>query len=215
MVIWALFDSGNGCHKQAVDKYYPNDFEIYSIGLDIKNKNDHFLNLDLADYSELFQKESNMFERLDQLPKPDLILASPPCESWSTASSVKQGNVCWYTQEASNLLGVMKVDNHFTIQTKKRITRSNIKRNGHFQTDWDKSVLRRINGELCAFNTMRIIQRYNPKIWIIENPQGGGFGDITNKFTTLRVLRTWLIIAPTIRSFRKSRQPFIVILHCN
>lgn len=36
MVIWALFDSGNGCYKQVGDTM--DDVEIYSIGLDIENK---------------------------------------------------------------------------------------------------------------------------------------------------------------------------------
>ena len=35
MVIWALFDSGNGCYKQVGDTM--DDVEIFSIGLDIEN----------------------------------------------------------------------------------------------------------------------------------------------------------------------------------
>lgn len=53
-IVWALFDSGNGCYKQAIEKYYKDEFEIYSVGIDIENKHSHFLNLNLADYSELF-----------------------------------------------------------------------------------------------------------------------------------------------------------------
>lgn len=34
-------------------------------------------------------------------------------------------------------------------------------------------VMKRINGELCAFNTVEIIKRYNPRFWIIENPAFG------------------------------------------
>ena len=90
LIVWALFDSGNGCYKQAVDKYFSDKIEIYSVGIDIENKNDHFLHLNLADYSELFGK-SELFDRLDMLPKPDIVLASPPCESWSTASGMRGG----------------------------------------------------------------------------------------------------------------------------
>ena len=49
MIVWALFDSGNGCYTQAAKEY--SDIEIYPIGMDIENKNDHFINLNLADYS--------------------------------------------------------------------------------------------------------------------------------------------------------------------
>lgn len=168
LVIWALFDSANGCYKQAVEKYFEKkEIEIYSIGIDMANKNSHFLHLDLADYSVLFG-ENKLFKVLDTLPKPDVILASPPCESWSIASSFKYGNNCWYTQRIHNLLGEAIGDNHFTIRTKSQIERKS--ENG-FKTFWWKSVFSRINGELCAFNTIRIIEYYQPNVWVIENPQ--------------------------------------------
>lgn len=49
MIVWALFDSGNGCYSQAA-KNFP-EIELYSIGLDKEHKNDHFINLNLATYS--------------------------------------------------------------------------------------------------------------------------------------------------------------------
>lgn len=36
-----------------------------------------------------------LWEKLDRLERPDVILASPPCESWSVASAMKGGNACW------------------------------------------------------------------------------------------------------------------------
>ena len=88
MIVWALFDSGNGCYKRSAEKF--SEIEIYSIGLDIENKNNHFVNLNLADYSYLFGN-NEMYSTLDKLPHPDLIIASPPCESWSVASAMKGG----------------------------------------------------------------------------------------------------------------------------
>lgn len=85
MIVWALFDSGNGCYTQAAKEY--SDIEIYPIGMDIENKNDHFINLNLADYSRMFG-DNTLFDTLDKLPSPDLIIASPPCESWSVASAM-------------------------------------------------------------------------------------------------------------------------------
>lgn len=172
ITVWALFDSGNGCYTKAVNKFFDN-IDIYPVGVDIENKNNHFTNLNLADYSELFNVGGNskMFEELDKLPPPDIILASPPCESWSTASGMPRGNVCWQTLEIRTLFGVEKADNNFTIRTRSEIEEDNIKKR-FFKKHWWKTVFNRINGELCAFNTMRIIERYKPKIWVIENPLG-------------------------------------------
>lgn len=170
MIVWALFDSGNGCYTQAAHKYFPN-IEIYPIGIDIENKNNHFINLDLSDFSEIFTGTNKIFERLDQLPKPDIILASPPCESWSLATSIKNGTNYWQTnQQINTLFGAYIVPTHFTLQTRANFDKGIEKRGGHFNASWNKTIYNRVNGELCAVNTMRVIKRYNPKIWVIENP---------------------------------------------
>lgn len=70
-MVWALFDSGNGCYSKAAKKF--EDIEIYSIGIDRKNKSNHFINLNLADYSRLFG-DNTLFDHLDSLPNPDLSL---------------------------------------------------------------------------------------------------------------------------------------------
>lgn len=92
MTVWALFDSGNGSYTKGVKQMDAN-IDIYPIGIDIENKNNHFINMNLADYSRLFG-DSTLFDTLDKLPKPDLIIASPPCESWSNASAMDRGNAC-------------------------------------------------------------------------------------------------------------------------
>lgn len=40
MIVWALFDSGNGSYTKAA-KEFP-EIEIYPVGIDIENKNNHF-----------------------------------------------------------------------------------------------------------------------------------------------------------------------------
>lgn len=47
MIVWALFDSGNGSYTKGV-KELDKDIEIYPIGIDIENKNHHFINLDFS-----------------------------------------------------------------------------------------------------------------------------------------------------------------------
>lgn len=83
MIVWALFDSGNGSYTKGVKELNEKDLcniDVYPIGIDIEKRNNHFINLNLADYSRLFG-DNTLFNTLDKLPKPDLIIASPPCES--------------------------------------------------------------------------------------------------------------------------------------
>lgn len=92
-VVWCLFDSGNGSYSKCLTRLNRNkilDTEFYAVGLDKMGKNTHFIELNLADYSRLFN-DDNLFTRLDKLPHPDVIIASPPCESWSVASAMRGG----------------------------------------------------------------------------------------------------------------------------
>lgn len=165
MIVWALFDSGNGCYKRSAEKF--EEIEIYSIGLDIENKNEHFIHLDLADYSYIFG-DNKLYVELDKLPRPDLIIASPPCESWSVASALKNGNACWKREDVSDSLFVPQVTpSPFTIRSKKDY------QNSHNNLKYSKQFVKRINGELTAFNTIQIIKKYQPKFFIIENPANG------------------------------------------
>lgn len=165
LIIWALFDSGNGSYKKVADDI--EEIDLYAVGLDRENKNDHFINLDLADYSSLFG-EDKLFKELDKLPKPDLIIASPPCESWSTASGMANGNACWKQDTIENLWGEMK-GSRFTVRDYKDY--EDYKYYPHRQ------LMTRINGELTILNTIRIIEKYKPKYYIIENPAYGRIWD--------------------------------------
>ncbi|KGQ52184.1 Uncharacterised protein [Gallibacterium anatis] len=154
IIVWALFDSGNGCYTQAAQSF--SNIETYPIGIDIEGKNQQLIQANLADFSQIFG-QSALFNLLDSLPKPDVILASPPCESFSVANSIKSGNVCWQWQ------GNMR----FAIRSRKDFNAVNVKKRRY---RYDKSFLNRINGELCIYNTIEIIKRYQPKVYVIENP---------------------------------------------
>lgn len=170
MIVWALFDSGNGCYKRSAQKF--EDIEIYSIGLDIENKNDHFIHLNLADYSYMFN-DNKLFKVLDKLPKPDLIIASPPCESWSVASAMKNGNACWKQELGDSLFEPQQPLSRFTIRSHEDYRGTQFKP--------EKSLIKRINGELCIVNTINIIKKYNPKYFIIENPAHGRIWEYIEK----------------------------------
>ena len=164
-VIWALFDSGNGCYTKGADGLNRSggaNIDIYPIGLDLENKNNHFINLDLANYGRLFDNDE-LFEKLDKLPRPDIILASPPCESWSMACAMKNGNVSWKREDLSDSLFIpQKVASPFTIRSRTDFD--------DYQYNFESSFLKRINGELTAFNLIEIIKRYQPRVYVVENP---------------------------------------------
>ena len=143
------------------------DIDIYPIGIDIERKNNHFINLNLADYSRLFG-DNTLFDTLDKLPKPDLIIASPPCESWSNASAMCDGNACWKQEDLSDsLFKPQREASMFTIRNASDYEKA------YNNYKYDRQFMKRVNGELCAFNTIEIIKRYNPKYFIIENPASG------------------------------------------
>ena len=163
MHIWGLFDDGNGCYRQAVDEYNVNvwgQHTITSIGI-----GDACINQDLA--VNTLHKPNALWEQLDKLDRPDVILASPPCESWSVASAMKGGNACWKQEQdiIINLFGEYERGSRFTIRNQADYEK--------YQFQYDKSFLTRINGEMCIYNTLKIIERYQPKVFVLENPAYG------------------------------------------
>lgn len=170
MIVWALFDSGNGSYTKGVKELNEKDLcniDVYPIGIDIEKRNNHFINLNLADYSRLFG-DNTLFNTLDKLPKPDLIIASPPCESWSNASAMTGGNACWKQEDLSDSLFIpQKEASMFTIRNASDYEEA------YINYKYDRQFMKRINRELCAFNTIEIIKRYNPMYFVIENPASG------------------------------------------
>ena len=170
MTVWALFDSGNSSYTKGVNSLNNEggyDIDIYPIGMDIENKNNHFINLNLADYSRIFG-DNTLFDTLDKLPHPDLIIASPPCESWSNASAMCEGNACWKQEDISDsLFKPQREASMFTIRNASDYERA------YNNYKYDRQFIKRVNGELCVFNTIEIIKRYEPSYFVIENPASG------------------------------------------
>lgn len=166
MKIWGLFDDGNGSYSNAVAEYNKNrgPHQIISIGI-----NNADVNQDLA--INTLHKQNALWGQLDKLDRPDVILASPPCESWSVASAMKGGNACWKREKdmTINLFGEYEQGSKFTIRN--HIDYEN------YQFKYDKSFLTRINGEMCIYNTLKIIERYQPKVFVMKTQHMGGYGN--------------------------------------
>lgn len=160
LVCWALFDSETGDYTSTVHKYFDDKIDIYGVGISHYGKDtDRYFNCNLADFSELFGGPSISQKLINHLPKPDIIVASPPCESWSHMTSINNGNIHW-KRYASKLFPEKKV---FQLQDVD-VSTGFVKNNGI------KTFYCRVNGELCHQNTWEIIKTTRPKVFMVENP---------------------------------------------
>ena len=160
LICWALFDSETGDYTSTVHKYFNDEVDIYGVGISHYGKNtDRYVNYNLADFGELFDGEGIGKKLLKLLPQPDIIVASPPCESWSHMTSINNGNIHW-KRYASRLYPENKVFQLQDIDVESKFVKSS----------GIKTFYGRVNGELCHQNTWEIIKTVRPKVFMVENP---------------------------------------------
>ena len=156
-VVWALYDDGNCSYKKAIEKYFDGQYLVYCVGINKApfedTENYKYRQIDLSVLN------IKLIKQLSKLPQPDIILASPPCESWSTADC--NGRMFKSIDDKGNW--IVKNKNFYDEYNKKC---NSVKRRYFIQKE--KS---RILGEATIGATIEIIKYFNPKIWIIENPQ--------------------------------------------
>jgi hypothetical protein len=74
-----LYDDAESSYKNTIQKYFDGKFEVHSVGINnviFPKTNRYFyhrIDLSLCNF--------NLINDLRKLPKPDIIMASPPCES--------------------------------------------------------------------------------------------------------------------------------------
>jgi len=161
-VIWYLFDSDKGAGKRAFNLWDKKDnYEFYSIGLSTCNTT-HFKSVDLSKYKDSI-KELDKLIKLGELKKPDIILASPPCEAWSLVKSPLQA------------FRFDKINNKFIWDneaswTARRDYPDGTPRNRMMRFyKWDKIKKTQELGTACIETTKLIIDNYKPSIYLIEN----------------------------------------------
>lgn len=98
MIVWCLYDDANGSWNKYSKEQNENTF--ISIGIN-NNDWDNYYKIDLSIQNE------NLIKELWQLPKPDIIVASPPCESWSIADNQQR---LWREQKGNNIKVHLKRD---------------------------------------------------------------------------------------------------------
>lgn len=152
-VIWSLFDSETAITQELNCK----DYIVYSIGLPSSSAiTDNFISMDLSKRSCL--------KKLEKLPKPDIIFASPPCETWVT---VNIGNVRFYERNY----------NEHNLYWQK-----NFKPNNYAIHHRNLRLL----GQRTAYFTAEIIKKFNPNLWIVENGSSSLIFKYLNKYHNLQ-----------------------------
>jgi hypothetical protein len=152
-VIWSLFDSETAITQELNS----DEYVVYSIGLPSSSATtENFIKMDLSKRSCL--------KKLDKLPKPDIIFASPPCESWVMVSI---GNVIHFERNF----------NEYNLYWQK-----NFKKN-----DFTKQHRKnRLLGQKTAYFTSQIIKKFKPLFWCIENGSSSLIFKYLNKYHNLK-----------------------------
>lgn len=160
IIIWALYDDAESSYKRAISKYFDKSlFEVHSIGIN----NVKFEASDTYFYHKIDLSTFNfsLNEQLDTLPKPDIILASPPCESWSIADCSGRMNVS-IVQKGDEVIR--------QVRNRKYYDEYNLTCHKNKRRSFKQKEISRLIGEATIVATLMIIDDYAPKIWIIENP---------------------------------------------
>ena len=150
-VVWALYDDGNCSYKKAIEKYFDGQYLVYCVGINEPpfedTENYKYRQIDLS------VMNSKLIKQLSKLPQPDIVLASPPCESWSGADYLK----IWKAK-------VVELNDYAYYE------QWNHKREP--LNTFFKKQQSRLLGESTQIGLITIIRHFKPSKWVIENPAG-------------------------------------------
>ena len=150
MRILALFDDGNGSVKKALP-----DHDVVSVGIGNAD-----IVMDLSDMKNI--------KKLVEMHKKepfDLLMASPPCESWSFATAGNNGNA----YRDKNSLALRTFQNwkeHPFVSVRKLVERNA----PEIPTVYARYLRNGVNGDLTALFTAELVKALGIP-FVIENPQ--------------------------------------------
>ncbi|MGZ9755496.1 hypothetical protein ACXYRO_01895 [Mycoplasma sp. 4013] len=154
LIVWDLFGGGQNSVFNAIneDKYLKDKFEIYTWDITEPTRNNHY-KLDLA--------SDNIVQLFWKYPRPDIIVASPLCQSFSCVLAMKGGGTpFWKLNETKDYVLERSVEEFERLK-------------GGFTKNLKADVqlfIKRL-GEKCLNNTIELIKFYKPKYFYIENPK--------------------------------------------
>lgn len=149
MIVWDLFGgSENSVYHAVGDKH-----TVYTIDITEPQRKNQ-IKFDLSQPFEIIKK------RLDKLPHPDIICASPLCQSFTSIMRFKKGEHACYTYS----------DNTIALQTPEAFEKY---QNPFIPNNWLHFRQNALLGVKLLINTYLIISHYQPNYWYIENPRNG------------------------------------------
>lgn len=152
-IIWALFDDCEMSYMEALRER--ENIVVYSFGINNKQAANYF-QIDLSVSNLDLIKELKKLK----IPKPDIILASPPCQSWSNADTAPL-----MIKEINKGIRIVSTREDYDNHNNKHFNKPQMRRNY-----FDKEG-KRIIGEGTAIGLVRIIEEFEPDYWVVENPQ--------------------------------------------
>ncbi|MGL4616684.1 MAG: C5 methylase (MAV1virus-like) protein [Mycoplasmoidaceae bacterium] len=151
-VVWDLFGGGQNSVYNAMKKN--EKFDIYTFDVTEPTREKHF-KVDLA--------QDNIVEVMNSLnvPKPDIILSSTLCQSFSVVLNMKGGGTCFWKYN--------KNKNKLILRSKKEFEELKSGFTKNLKADVQLFIAKL--GKKCIDNTIELISHFNPKYWYIENPR--------------------------------------------
>ena len=147
LICWDLFGGGGNSVYKALKNN--KQIEVWTFDITKPTRKNH-LELDLS--------QKNIIDFFKKYPKPDIIVASPLCQSFSSVLSMKGGGTPFW-----------KLNN-----TKDRIVLRTIKEFNELKSGFTKNLNPSTQlfiaklGKKCIDNTIKLIEHYKPKYWYIE-----------------------------------------------
>lgn len=153
-IVWDLFGGGqNSVYHSVQGSELNQHFQIYTFDL-VRPQRQRQIQIDLS--------QPQILEVMKHYPKPDVIVASPLCQSFSQVLKMKGGGTGFWKCNDTNTKVIMRSREEFDAL-----------KSGFSSTyDTQKQYERAITGQKCLDNTISLIQHYQPKLWYIENPAG-------------------------------------------
>lgn len=150
IIVWDLFGGGQNSVFNALNKC--SKYEIYTFDVTTPTRKKH-IKLDLS--------QNNVIDLLSVYPKPDIIVASPLCQSFSCVLNMKGGGTCFW-----------KLNDDKTRLIERSIDEFEFLKSGFTKRlNADTQLFIKRLGQKCIDNTIDIIKFYKPKFWYIENPK--------------------------------------------
>ena len=152
LILWDLFGGGQNSIYNTV-KEYNLPIEVYTFDITEPQHEKQFI-LDLS--------SKDVIEKLKQYPRPDIISASPLCQSFSIVTVIKGGGTIGWKILKDNSIEIRTLD-----EIRYYLTLNKYMKNWKSEVMLERAKL----GKRCLENTLMIIEYFKPKYFYIENPR--------------------------------------------